>query len=153
MGGGGQFLVVEDGCDGVTVAFPKWLRLCLEEDQNDPGLESGWAQPGGLRFWWSQQRNGEVDSGWVVVRMGQTEREGGRSRNQRSREPEGHLCIQNSSSNCFRVPGAERGAVSTMGSADRQCLRTLSPVVPGSTRLGLCFIRAGTGVGPDLSES
>lgn len=45
-------------------------------------------------------------------------REGGRSRNQRGREPEGHLGIQNSSSNCFRVPGAERGAVSTMGSAD-----------------------------------
>lgn len=56
-------------------------------------------------------------------------------------------------SNYFRVPGAERGAVSTMGSADGQGLRTLSPVVPGSTRLGLCFIRAGTGVGPDLSES
>lgn len=138
MGGGGQFLVVEDGCDGVTVAFPKWLRLCLEEDQNDPGLESGWAPPGGLRFWWSQQRNGEVDSGWVVVRMGQTEREGGRSRNQRSREPEGHLCIQNSSSNCFRVPGAERGAVSTMGSADG---RTGSPhPQPGCSRVHKAWI-------------
>lgn len=48
--------------DWVTVAFPKWLRFVLEEDQNDPGLEGGWAQPGHLRFWWSQRRN-EEDSG------------------------------------------------------------------------------------------
>lgn len=145
MGGGCQFLVEEDGCDGVTVAFPKWLRLCLEEDQNDPGLEGGWAQPSHLRFWWSQRRNEEVDSGWVVVRTGQTGREGGRSRNQGGREPEGHLGIQNSSSNCFRVPGAERGAVSTMGSADGQGLRTLSPVVQGPQ--GLDCVLSGRGRG------